>query len=268
MIDKKINEKSTIKLNFDLIKQEVKANLSNSFTPKKNKAVALVSLLSLLLSIVVILLIVNAGTQLFKVANLKRNVAEQLDKSFQEEYISNIFNDGKVGVYSVYFPDFHLFVDVVNENYCMVRVYTDKKSGFTHEFLYKNGEVTYTNGITSEKCFCANYNDPKSFLLNLITIEMDLSNSNIKTSLADYEHKYPDIIVKGKTDKNNKIIIRINYIDEIIEITDFEFEYTYKVKNPDYPDLYEENPKFEFYNFIVYGKVNGNEETVSIDIFK
>ena len=37
MIDKKINEKSTIKLNFDLIKQEVKANLSNSFTPKKTK---------------------------------------------------------------------------------------------------------------------------------------------------------------------------------------------------------------------------------------
>ena len=65
----------------DLIKQEVKANLSNSFTPKKNKVVALVSLLSLLL---INVLIIASVFILMKVNKINKitiiNVTHDMDE--------------------------------------------------------------------------------------------------------------------------------------------------------------------------------------------
>lgn len=263
MIDKKINEKSTIKLNFDLIKQEVKANLSNSFTPKKNKVVALVSLLSLLLINVLIIASVFILMKVNKINKIKDNVSPYNNVEFQKEYLEKIFSGDYVGAYKVIFPNFEIKVSIYeDDNYSLS--YREKNKdgervGYIHAFEYVRPILSYKkiedllNSVeTRERMHFVN---GERFVESLVSIKADFSKSDISTEISNYNVEYPDINVNGKFNEGNNIKIDIKFLYKTFEITDVEFSYVYNIEDP--TNFHISFPGYDFYPFNVKGKIDG-----------
>lgn len=254
MLREKINESSNISLNFDSIRNEIKMNLTNSYSPKNNRFVTFLSLLCIIIvPLIILLLIIHL---VIVVGNMNVRYSEG-NKNKQEEYIASFTQNDLLELDNLY-GDICWYMDEKRQ-YAEFKIF-NSDFGAYYNLEYLKGELKeFPSNIELEH----NYKDCEDFYRNVFEIKVDVAEYDMD---IEYKNKLTEkqeiILVTCKLKGESQLLLNFKYRNEKIIINDVIIRYNYYLDKDSYKYKFNDTLHLEIsfvYNDNEY-KLYGNKE--------